>query len=721
MIYQSQTLQVTEIHNGILQLNFCSQQSVNKLDQQTLCDLDRALDTIAANPTLSALMLTSDKDSFIVGADINEFIQLFSLPREQLDHQIEFANTIFCKLEDLPVPTLSVLSGHTLGGGCECVLATDYRIGDNTTSIGLPETKLGIIPGFGGTVRLPRLIGADSAMELITQGKICSATQALKYGLLDALVDTEQLHQSALKTLNQAISNRLSWQQRRQHKLAPLALHPIEAQLSFASAKGMVALKAGPHYPAPLIAIKAIEEAAQSKRAQALDIEKQHFLNLAQSDTAHALIRIFLNEQYIKSLTKTDQLSEPVNHSAILGAGIMGGGIACQAASKGMHVFMKDIARQSLDSGMQEAIRLLGTQVQRGKISSQQMAETVSAITPTLNYSGIEECSIVIEAVVENPQIKSQVLAEAESHINPDTIMASNTSTIPITELAKALQRPENFCGMHFFNPVHKMPLVEVIRAEKTCEQTISSVVACARQMGKLPIVVNDCAGFFVNRVLFPYFTAFNLLIRDGADFTFIDKVMQEKFGWPMGPAYLLDVVGLDTAVHAQKVMAQAYPQRMASDTDNVINSLVKAQRFGQKNGHGFYTYQPDKTGKLQKLNDADITSIIAATSNTGKEFSEQEVIERLMIPMINETILCLQEGIINTAQEADTALVYGLGFPPFRGGICCYLQQLGINNYIAMSKPYAELSPLYHVPELLMQMVASNATFYATDTGESQ
>ncbi|EHH2484258.1 fatty acid oxidation complex subunit alpha FadB [Vibrio parahaemolyticus] len=715
MIYQADTLQVKEIQDGIAELSFCSPKSVNKLDLATLESLDKALDALTSHQGLKGLMLTSDKDAFIVGADITEFLGLFAKTDAELDQWLQFANSIFNKLEDLPVPTISVLKGHTLGGGCECVLATDMRIGDKTTSIGLPETKLGIMPGFGGCVRLPRVIGADSAMEIITQGKACRADEALKIGLLDAVVETDALYESALQTLTSAINEKIDWQARRKQKTSPLTLSKLESMMSFTMAKGLVAQVAGPHYPAPMTAVITIEEGARFARNEALDIERKYFVKLAKSEEAKALVGLFLNDQYIKGIAKkaAKSASKDTERAAVLGAGIMGGGIAYQSALKGVPVLMKDIAQPSLDLGMTEASKLLNKRLAQGRIDGFKMAGILASITPSLHYAGIENSDVIVEAVVENPKVKATVLSEVESHVGEGTVITSNTSTIPINLLAQSLKRPENFCGMHFFNPVHRMPLVEIIRGEKTSDETINRVVAYAAKMGKSPIVVNDCPGFFVNRVLFPYFGGFSMLLRDGADFTKVDKVMERKFGWPMGPAYLLDVVGIDTAHHAQAVMAEGFPERMGKQGRDAIDALFEANKYGQKNGNGFYSYTIDKKGKPKKTFTEDILPVLADVCADKQEFDEQTIIQRMMIPMINEVVLCLQEGIIATPQEADMALVYGLGFPPFRGGVFRYLDSIGIAEFVEMAKQHADLGAMYHVPQMLIDMAAKGESFY--------
>ncbi|MEZ8106349.1 fatty acid oxidation complex subunit alpha FadB [Vibrio cortegadensis] len=722
MIYQSNTLQVKELQDGIAELSFCAPASVNKLDLATLESLDKALDALNQHQSLSGLILTSNKDTFIVGADITEFLGLFSKPEAELEEWLKFANSIFNKLEDLPVPTLSMIRGHALGGGCECVLATDFRIGDKTTSIGLPETKLGIMPGFGGCVRLPRVIGADSAMEIITAGKANRADDALKIGLLDAVVDSDKLLDSAINTITLAKNEQLDWQARRKQKTSALTLSKLEAMMSFTMAKGLVIQKAGPHYPAPITSVKAIEDAARLSRDGALDVERQYFVKLAKSEVAQALVGLFLNDQYIKGIAKTaaKSASKETQRAAVLGAGIMGGGIAYQSALKGVPVIMKDIAQASLDLGMNEASKLLNKRLSRGRLDGFKMAGILSSITPSLHYAGIEQSDIIVEAVVENPKIKAAVLSEVESHVSEDTVVTSNTSTIPINLLAKSLKRPENFCGMHFFNPVHRMPLVEIIRGEHTSDETINRVVAYAAKMGKSPIVVNDCPGFFVNRVLFPYFGGFSKLLSDGADFTKVDKVMERQFGWPMGPAYLLDVVGIDTAHHAQAVMAQGFPDRMGKSSKDAIDALFEADKYGQKNGSGFYSYSVDKKGRPKKTFTEDVLPLLKNVCSDAQDFDDQTIIQRVMIPMINEVVLCLQEGIIASPQEADMALVYGLGFPPFRGGVFRYLDSIGIQNYVQMAEQYQELGALYHVPQMLKDMAESGESFYQSQQSSS-
>lgn len=714
MIYQSDTLSVRYLEDGLAELNFNAQGHVNKLDIATLENLKEALKILTKKSDISALLLTTAKPAFIVGADINEFLTLFAKPEKELSKWLAYANSIFNTLEDLPFPTVSMISGYALGGGCECVLATDFRIADTTARIGLPETKLGIMPGFGGTVRLPRLLGADSAMEIIIKGKELKANAALKIGLIDAISEPEHLRGSALSMANQAASGKLNWQTRRMQKKSPLQLNNVEAAMCFNTAKAMVSQIAGPHYPAPLTAVIAIEQASKSERDEALEIENKYFVQLAKNNVTPALVGIFLNEQFVKAKTKLAiKNAKETEHAAVLGAGIMGGGVAYQCARKGVPILMKDINQGSLDAGMKEATTLLNKQLINGRINALQMSEVLNSIVPTLHYAGIEKADIIVEAVIENPKIKAEVLSETEEYLNKDAILTSNTSTIPINLLAKSLKRKENFCGMHFFNPVHRMPLVEIIRGEHSSDETISRVLAFACKMGKTPIVVNDCPGFFVNRVLFPYFAGFSLLLRDGANYIKIDEVMEKMFGWPMGPAYLLDVVGIDTAHHAHIVMAEGFPERMAKIEQDGIDIMFENKRFGQKVGVGFYKYTINKKGKLKKEIDMESATLLAPLSGSKQDFTDEEIIQRMMVPMINEVVLCLEENIIATPQEADIALVYGIGFPPFRGGVFRYLQTIGLENYVKMADKLSALGPAYFVPKSLREKAAKGEVYF--------
>ncbi|MFA3791594.1 fatty acid oxidation complex subunit alpha FadB [Aliiglaciecola sp. SL4] len=715
MIFEGKSLCAKLLDNGLAELVFDAQGSVNKFDQQTVNELDQATQALAANSDIKGLLVRSAKSTFIVGADITEFTGLFDMPEEKVLHWVEQSSQVFDRFEDLPFPTVAAINGFALGGGCEMTLACDLRVADTTASIGLPEVKLGLMPGFGGTIRLPRLIGSDNALEWMTTGRDRKAPKALAEGAVDSVVAPEHLIEAGKSILLDAIAGKFDWQARRAQKKAPLTLGKNEAMMSFSTAKAMVAAQAGKHYPAPHMMVDTVSKAAGLDREGALKLENQGFTQLAKSDEAKAQVGIFLADQLVKSKGKKQAkaASKAIKQTAVLGAGIMGGGIAYQSAVKGTPVIMKDIAQPALDLGLNEAAKILGKGMQRGKVSAAKMASTLNNIVPTLEYSAIKDADLVIEAVVENPKVKGIVLKETEQAVADDAIICSNTSTISINQLAESLDKPERFCGMHFFNPVHKMPLVEIIRGEKTSEETINTVVAATLKMGKTPIVVNDCPGFLVNRVLFPYFAGFSKIVLDGADFVAIDKVMEKIFGWPMGPAYLLDVVGMDTADHASSVMSDGIPERMQKIGNDPVTALYKADRLGQKNGKGFYNFGVDKRGRPNKTPAPEAYELIKPICAQSKDFDKEEIIARLMIPMANEMIRCLEEGIVGSAAEADMALLYGLGFPPFRGGVFRYIETMGLSNFVALADKYAHLGPIYQITDGVREMAASGKSYF--------
>ncbi|KFZ30902.1 multifunctional fatty acid oxidation complex subunit alpha [Pseudidiomarina salinarum] len=712
MIYQGDSIQVEFVEDGIAELQFAAAGSVNKFDQKTLEEFSNALTKLADTDKLRGVIVTSSKSTFIVGADITEFLTLFA-DLDQTKTWVAKASRVFDQLEDLPVPTVAAVTGFALGGGCEAALACDYRVADTTATIGLPEVKLGLIPGFGGTMRLPRIIGPDNALEWITTGKNNSAVDAQKVGLVDAVVAPEKLREAALAIVRQAADGELDWQAKRQPKLDPLQANDTELTMTLVTAKGMVAAQAGKHYPAPHAAIKAIEQGAREHREKALKAENEAFVGLTQTDACQAMVGIFLADQQVKGKAKkaAKQATKEIKRAAVLGAGIMGGGIAYQSAYKGVPVVMKDIRQDALDLGMNEASKILDKLVERGKIDNKKLAKVLSSITPTLLDESIKDVDIVVEAVVENPDVKGKVLAQTESVVDKDAIIVSNTSTISIDRLAKSLKDPSRFCGMHFFNPVHKMPLVEVIRGKDTSDETVAAVVAYAARMGKTAIVVNDCPGFLVNRVLFPYLAGFSQMVDEGVDFAGIDKVMEKQFGWPMGPAYLSDVVGIDTADHCTEVMAEGFPSRMPRDKSSAIAKLAEAGRYGQKNGKGFYNYGIDKKGRPVKEKAPEVYEMLGIS---GKELSADEIIARCMVPMVNECVRCLEEDIVASAAECDIALLYGLGFPPFRGGPFRYLETMGLDKFIELADSYAHLGEMYQVTDGLRDMAKSGKSYLA-------
>mgnify|MGYP001346542103 FL=1 len=714
MIYQGKALSASFLEDGIAELCFDLQgDSVNKFNRLTLEELGEATQALASESGLKGVVVTSGKPVFIVGADITEFTELFTLPDAELRGWLEQANAIFNAFEDLPVPTVAAINGVALGGGYEMCLACDFRVMSSAAVVGLPEVKLGINPGFGGTVRLPRVIGCDNANLWVATGNQQKPDAALKDGGVDAVVAPELLKDAAVDLLKKTLAGEFDYQARREEKMSPVKLNDIERMMAFTTGKAMVAQQAGKNMPAPVTAVKSMERNATLSRDEAIEVEIEHFIKLARTPQADALVGLFLNEQGVSKTARTiAKQGGDVKQGAVLGAGIMGGGIAYQSAYKGTPILMKDIAEAGLELGMKEAGKLLSKRVARGRMTPDKMAAVLSSIRPTLSYDGFDKADVIVEAVVENPKVKHAVLAETEKHIREDAVLASNTSTISISYLAEALERPENFCGMHFFNPVHAMPLVEVIRGEKTSETTVARTVKYALQMGKTPIVVNDCPGFFVNRVLFPYFAGFDMLVRDGADFRHVDKVM-ERFGMPMGPAYLMDVVGIDTGFHAAEVMAEGFPDRMRHPFKGISQMMFEANRYGQKNGIGFYKYEEDKRGKPKKTEDETALSMAAEAKMNSVELSDDDILARMMIPMCIETVRCLDESIVGSAADANMGLIMGIGFPVFRGGAMRYIDQMGVKAFVEMADRYADLGKLYQVTDSLREMAAKGESFF--------
>lgn len=717
MAFNGKTLRIEDGPAGMARLVFDHSLSpVNKFDPLTLAEFGQVLDELERRTDLQGLVLCSAKDGFVVGADIAGFVTLFRKPAEEIEAFVFGLNALMNRLEDLPFPTVAAIQGPALGGGLEVSLACDFRVVANNASLGLPEVKLGICPGFGGTVRLPRLVGIDNAVEWVCTGKSWKPEQALAAGVADAVVPAGQLLEAAERILAQARAGALDYAARRRQKQSPVMLNDVERMMAFTTGKALVAAEAGPNFPAPLMAAKSMEKNAPMARMDALKVEAATFARLAKTPEAASLVGLFLNEQDLgRRQRKYGEHAHAVAHAGVLGAGIMGGGIAYQSAVKGVPILMKDIQAASLDRGMAEASGLLAKSVERGRLSAGEMGQALAAIRPTLDYQGFEALDIVVEAVVENPKVKQSVLAECESRLPATAILASNTSTISITRLATALQRPENFCGMHFFNPVHRMPLVEVIRGEKSSPAAIATTVAYARTMGKTPVVVGDCPGFFVNRVLFPYFLAFNLLVRDGVPFREIDRVM-EKFGWPMGPAYLLDVVGLDTAHHASAVMAEGFPDRMQAPGITALDILYQAGRKGQKSAAGFYRYDEVAGGKPGKADDPAVDALLQPAMTGALSLAPEAIIERMMLPMCIEAARCLEEGIIETAGDGDLGLAMGIGFPLFRGGAFRYMDQLGLHAVCERSGALSALGALYQPTATMLAMAREGRSFYGQE-----
>lgn len=670
--------------------------SVNVLNSALLQELSAVLTEIGAEQSVEGLLIKSAKSSFVVGADISEFTPVFALNDVEFRQWMEKAHDVFSRIESLPIPTVSMINSLALGGGLELAMSTDFRVADDRAKIGLPEVSLGLCPGWGGTVRLSRLAGTAEALKWILAAKPVSAVDAKDAGVLDLVVSAKTLDMAATSFLLDAINGALDYRAARSEKKA----RPNTA-LSRED-DGIIqkwVQSAGPHYPAAAAVYELLNDSGALSFEEASSKEIQTFITLARTRTAKSLISSFLNNQQIKKTTHGYfNQSHVVERSAVLGAGIMGGGIAYQSAIHSIPILMKDINQDALDLGMRTASKSLDKMLSKGRINKKAADRCLAMIDPVLDYHQFGSVDFVVEAVVENVDVKSAVLQEVEGNVSEHCIVATNTSTISVDTLAKSLKRPELFCGMHFFNPVPLMPLVEIIRGAKTSSETIATAVTYAAKMGKTPIVVNDCPGFLVNRILFPYFNGFNKLLNEGVDFARIDGVM-EQFGWPMGPAYLADVIGLDTMTHADEVMQKGFPSRMLHNGVEVIKVLLAEDRLGQKNGKGFYNYSLDDQGSPIKKVSTDVRTLMSRLQQdieNKAEVGDQEIIDRLMIPLCTESVRCLDEGIVSSAIELDMAAQYGLGFPKYHGGPMRYISAYGADNFQETCDKYSHLGGLY-------------------------
>lgn len=715
-MFQGQSIRVAALDMpGVFELCFDRQgDTINKFDHRTVDELRRATQALARQPGLRGVLVSSAKDVFIVGADITEFGSKFQVSAQAIAADVARDNEVFVAFEDLPVPTVVAINGFALGGGMEMVLAASLRVMSTTAQLGLPEVKLGLFPGFGGTVRLSRVAGPALACDWVASGKPKQAEVALSAGVVDAIAAPELVRASALDWLQRAMNGEVDWAQCQQRKRVPVPLCAADCAAVFDAARAKVLRQSPPHQPAALMAVDMMAAAAACDRAGALALEAQAFGRVARTQAAASMVQTFLNDQSLKKIFKRHaQAGTPVKQAVVLGAGIMGGGIACTSALRGIAVRMKDISQDALDLGMTEAGKVVARQIKSGRLSALKGDAVLAGIIPQLDTAGFDQADCVVEAIVENLGVKQKVLAELEDAVAATTVIASNTSSLRIDHIGAWLKRPENFAGMHFFNPVHMMPLVEVIKGSKTSDVAASTAVGYAVAMGKTPIVVQDCPGFLVNRLLTAYMRGFLLLVADGADFVKVDQVM-EGFGWPMGPAYLEDVIGMDTGSHVSDVISAGYAERMPHLAHDALRLMVQHQRFGQKNGIGFYRYESDPNGRSRRTLAPDSHALLAQIQAKGaRDFTEQEIIDRMMLPMIIEAAQALEDGVVATPAELDMAMLLGIGFPAYAGGPLKYADWLGLTEVVARSELLSELGAAYRVTARMRNMAARGERYY--------
>lgn len=712
-------------------------EKVNKLDPELALELTEwieKLEEMGRAGRIDALIFKSGKPgNFIAGFDINVFETFQS--QADVEKLCKDGHAMMNRWEDLPFPTIAAVNGAALGGGCELALACSAIVmsDDSQTRIGVPEVLLGVMPGLGGCVRLPQRLGLASALDLILTGRTLTGDKAYKSGLADACLPRQDFEASVMRWVESNIvalknGKRLA-KEPKLGGMGGLIGSAMERTLLgrtviFRKAREGVISKTRGRYPAPLEAIDTLQanrigfgpKVRGKERDRAISREIQGFAKLVMSEESRNLVRIFFMTEAVKKSNGLPGGSlashHPVRSTAVLGAGTMGGGIAELFADKGISCRMKDLNTSALALGVEAATRILKKSVKKRKITPRQMSQKLGLISPVLDFSGFAGIDLVVEAVVEKLEVKKAVFKDLEAQVKPRCVIASNTSTLPITELQKGLQYPERFVGMHFFNPVHKMPLIEVIRGKSTSDEAVATVFQFAKMLGKTPIVVNDCAGFLVNRILCPYLNEAAYLVGDRVPVLELDKALLE-FGMPMGPMELIDEVGIDIGDKALGVLYSAYGERMKPSA--LISKIVATGRLGKKTRKGMYVYEGGKNGsdRFEKVFDEEIYSMLEVSPKVGL-VSNDEIVDRCILPMINEASRILDEKIVATAADVDLGMIMGTGFPPYRGGLMRYADAVGTAKLVDKLKKYSSRFGVRFVPsERLERMARTGERFY--------
>ncbi len=675
---------------------------LNVLDEAALASLEAVLPELESAREAKGLILTSGKPgSFIAGADVeaigaitDEAVVLALIRR---------AHAALTRLERLPYATVAAIDGVCLGGGTEIALCCDSRIAseDKRTQIGLPEVMLGIYPGFGGTTRLPGVVGYVNALDLILTGRSLDARRAEKMGLIARAVPAAWLLEAAAKRVAEVAKReggqrRDRWRARDAMSWA-LGANPLGRSIVFRQARAGVMAKTGGHYPAPLAAIDTLERCVGMERVQALEIEAVGVAPLVAGPVCKNLVRIFRLSEDAKRrsvVEDTSILPAPIERLALVGAGVMGGGIAELASRFGLWVRLRDVRPESIQKGLQTVRSVMRERGRRRRTSQRDMDAQLTRIAPTLELTGFSQADVAIEAVVEDLDIKRRVFAELEVRMRQDALLATNTSSLSVEALAEGLQHPERFVGFHFFNPVHKMPLVEVVRGRRTSDRALVTAVALARRFGKTPVVVKDAPGFVVNRILMPYLREALHLLEEGHSVADLDRAMR-RFGMPMGPFEVVDEVGLDVALKVAGVLSTAFPTRMQPVP--MMEKMVAAGRLGRKNGRGFYRH----AGRKRSV-DPDVRALLSL----GPEDRTGDVAmmtERMVLAMVNEGARCVEEGIVTSPDHVDLAMIFGAGFPPFRGGVLRHADTLGLPHVVERLRALAAKAPRFEPCALLV------------------
>ncbi len=699
--------------NGVGWLIFdLPEEKVNKLTLDVLERLSVLIAEAASRQDeMVALVVASGKPAhFIAGADVHQIAAVTEVETgRRLAARVQ---AIFQALADRPFPTAAAIAGPCMGGGTELALACDLRIAADTAavSIGLPEVRLGILPGFGGTQRLPRLLGLSTALDLILAGRSLDARRALRVGLVDRVVPAALLeHEAALLALEATRRGVSAIARRPGRKLLQRFLdgNPFGRRLLVSAARKKVLGQTGGHYPAPLRALESTANASRMSLVDGLAREAELVGELVTTPVSKNLIGLFLAGQAVKKQTGVTAPVEParVERVGLLGAGTMGGGLAWLMAEHDLPVRMKDVRIEALSSGLEAAAKIFDRAVRKRRMMPLERERKMGHISPTLDYSGFSTVDLVLEAVVEKLEVKWTVLEELEAVIAPGTIIASNTSSLPISRIASRSSRPERLVGMHFFNPVHRMPLVEVIRGDATSDQAVATVYSLACRLGKTPVVVRDRPGFLINRLLAPYLSEAAILVAEGASIAAVDQAFR-RFGMPMGPLMLYDQVGLDVAGHVARILADAFGERLGRV--DLLDPLLDKGWLGKKSGVGLYRH----TGKAPTAN-ATAQAMLQERAGGAGAAGSDEITERCILRMIDEGARCLEEEVVANAEDLDLAIVFGTGFPPFRGGLMRYADTLGPTRIVeAMNALTATHGARFSPCNLLREMASAGTPF---------
>ncbi len=689
-------------------------ESVNKFSPAVIEEFAKHIDRIEQDASISAAVLLSGKSgNFIAGADIDQFLEWQSAA--DAAKASAFGHAMFHRIEKGRVPVVCAVDGACLGGGLEFALACAYRIAADTpkTMFGLPEVKIGLIPGAGGTQRLPKRVGLQAALDMILTGKNVRAKKALQIGLVDEMVHPSILRTIAITRAKELAAGGIPRQRESRHHGAKEILlddNPIGRAVVFRQARETTMKKSGGHYPALMAAIEAVGAGfSASSEAHGYAEEARLFGEMAMSPVCRELLFLFYATTALKKDTglPAGATATPVDRVAVLGTGFMGAGIAAVSVMQDVPVRFKDTDATRVAKGVAAVRDVIRDGLTKRRITRQQFEDQVGLVAGTTEYTGFGRVPLVIEAVFEDLKVKQAVLRETEAKLSPTAIFATNTSTIPIAKVAEASARPERVIGMHFFSPVHKMPLLEVITTPRTAPDVAATVVEYGRRIGKTVIVVNDSPGFYVNRILAPYVNEAGKLLDEGTAVDAIDRAMT-AFGFPVGPINLIDEVGLDIAGKSGAIMAEAFGGRM--QPSDALVKVLGAGRLGRKGKQGFYAY--DEKGKRDGV-DESVYQLYAGGAKR-REVAKEEIQRRLSLAMVNEAARCLEEGIVHSARDGDIGAVFGIGFPPFRGGPFRHADAVGLAELVRQLETLDAQHPGRFTPAaILKRMATEGRTFY--------